>query len=70
MRWPEENPVRGGGDIGRAAGHYGERIGQPYGALPSRTRGRPVKALLVAMEVGAILGVVAAVLMAHFVTFW
>jgi hypothetical protein len=29
-----------------------------------------MKALLVAMEVGAILGVVAAVLMAHFVTVW
>jgi hypothetical protein len=29
-----------------------------------------MKALLVVMEVGAILGVVAAVLMAHFVTVW
>jgi hypothetical protein len=29
-----------------------------------------MKALLMAMEVGAILGVVAAVLMAHFATVW
>ena len=68
MRRPEENPVRGADDIGRAAGHYGERIGQPHGGAAQPDERTAMKALLVAMEVGAFLGVVAAVLMAHLVT--
>ena len=70
MRRPEENPVRGADDTGRAAGHYGERTGQPHGGAAQPDERTTMKALLVAIEVGAILGVVAAILTAHFVTVW
>jgi hypothetical protein len=70
MRRPEENPVRGADDIGRAAGHDGERTGQPHGGAAQLDERTTMKALLVAIEVGAILGIVAAVLTAHFVTVW
>jgi len=70
MRRPEENPVRRADDIGRSAGHYGERIGQLHGGAAQLDGRTTMKALLMAMEVGAILGVVAAVLMAHLVTVW
>ena len=70
MRWPEENPVRGADDIGRAAGHYGERTGQASRGAAQPDERTTMKALLVAIEAGAILGVVAAILTAHFVTVW
>jgi hypothetical protein len=70
MPRPEENQVRQADDIGRGAGQYGERIGPPHGGAAQPGERTNMKALLVAIEVGAILGVVAAIFTAHFVTVW
>jgi len=43
---------------------------QPHGGAAQPDERTTMKALLAAIEVGAILGVVAAILTAHFVTVW
>jgi len=44
--------------------------GKPHGGAAQPDERTTMKALLVAIEAGAILGVVAAILTAHFVTVW
>jgi hypothetical protein len=70
MRGLEQNRVREADDFGVRSGQDGERIGRPHEGAAQPDERAIMKALLVAIEVGAILGVVAAILAAHFVTVW
>jgi hypothetical protein len=69
MRRLEENPIRGADDIGPGCwpALRAERSIQPD--IPPE-RSTSVKALLIAIEVGACLGIVAAIIIARFLAVW